>query len=492
MKFSKKVTRKGLIVTFTAAIIAAGSTFLSITKQPVATKAVPTSVSFSTTAQGWTNNQVIDEFDIDTNWNVRLSQKGGTTPPTYYNNGTALRMYGSGVGDGTELLVQPIATNSDQVLRKFVITSSGTSYTPAIKVWTGETEDSLVEVVPAAAWSGTSYTWTGTTNIRFIKLKMVANATTQIRLRNIDLEYDTGTLTYDPITNLDASSMNNYALKVGERFRVAPTISPATAYKGVTLGVSDATAVSVSGMDIIGLKPATGIIITVTSVAQTSGGTNLVDTFTVNVDYETVTVAEALLLPSGTSQIYKVIEAKIEPNYTVTDREILLVDKLDETKTMLIYQYGINPPAVKRYIAEGLISFTATIGTYGGKNQFTSPTITAYTDEVEEFATSILTGDTAGQCNTRFADYKTQVLAFSAAEKDKIQNGTDTNIVNARARYLAWAAALGERPWEAGLVAVNQTVNNESNNINIIFIIIAIFGVALYGLVSFRKRKYNN
>lgn len=84
------------------------------------------------------------------------------------------------------------------------------------------------------------------------------------------------------------------------------------------------------------------------------------------------------------------------------------------------------------------------------------------------------------------------MLAFSAAEKDKIQNGTDTNIVNARARYLAWAAALGERPWEAGLVAVNQTVNNESNNINIIFIIIAIFGVALYGLVSFRKRKYNN
>lgn len=64
-----------MIVTFTAAIIAAGSTFLSITKQPVATKAVPTSVSFSTTAQGWTNNQVIDEFDIDTNWNVRLSQK---------------------------------------------------------------------------------------------------------------------------------------------------------------------------------------------------------------------------------------------------------------------------------------------------------------------------------------------------------------------------------------------------------------------------------
>ncbi|MGI6714325.1 MAG: hypothetical protein ACOX3K_04725 [Bacilli bacterium] len=489
MKLSTKTMKKGLFGALAAGLVVAGSALLLQGREPVGAKAL-TSVSWLASAQGYANAEVVNEFDIDANWNVLLAQKGGTAAPTYYNSGTALRMYGSNVGDGTELFVQPIPTNADQVLRKFVITSSGTSNTPAIKVWVGESEDALVETSPAAAWSGTSYTWTGTTNIRFLKLKMVANSTTQIRLKSIDLDYEAGTMVYDPITTLDASALNNETIKVGDRFRVAPTILPATAYKGVTLAVSDPTALAISGMDLIGLKPATGVTVTVTSVAKTSGGVTLEDTFTVDVDYEVVTVAEALILPTG-STIYKVIDAKIDPTYTVTANSITLVDKVQPDKTILIYSIGINPTAVKRYIAEGTISFTATIGTYGGKNQFTNPNITAYTDEVEEFAVDILTGDTAGQCNTRFAAYKVQVLAFSAAELDKIQNGTDANIANARARYLAWAAALGEKPWEAGAVGLYHNLSNDHTNINLIFVI-SLVVVALTAMVYFRKRKYSN
>lgn len=488
MKLFKRKNIKGIGAIICALIVVIGNAFTLGEKSALQAEAL-TQITWIAKNRFVDKQQVTDD-SLDSNWDVVFSQAGGTAPPTYYANGTAVRMYGSSGGDGSETLIRPSAANSNQVLRKFVLTSASTSYTPTIKVWAGETAGEMVEVV-GAAWSGTSYTWTGAGNDRYIKLKSVAKATTQYRITTIDLEYETTSTTYDPVTSIDASVHAGYDLKIGESLPLTPTILPATANQGFTVAVSNPDAVTVSGTQIIGVSAATNVVVTVTSQGKDAGGDPVSDQFTINVSQATTTVEEALTLTPNTGIIYQVTNAKVGGTYSTTvNREITLVGSVNPTDTILIFKYGINPDNSYRYIPGGVISFKATLGTYGGKNQFTEPTITAYTDPVEEFATSILTGDTAGQCTTRFAAYKDQFLNdFTQIEKDKLQNGTDANIVNARARYLAWATALGEKPWEAGATPV-YTMANHDMNLSFIFVVI-ITVLSLAALTYFRKRRYS-
>ncbi|MGI6714326.1 MAG: hypothetical protein ACOX3K_04730 [Bacilli bacterium] len=207
-------------------------------------------------------------------------------------------------------------------------------------------------------------------------------------------------------------------------------------------------------------------------------------------DPTVTTVAEALTLPAGTGSVYQVNEAQIKDGYNLSaDDQILLVDTLDPEKTIYIQHPGINPLHSYRYIASGVISFTATIEENEGVNVFQNFNLISYTDDVEVFAAAILTGDTADQCVDKFPTFKTQVLAFETLELLKIQNGTDPHIVDARARYLAWAAALGEKPWEAGTVGHIVTDTEKNSNVNAI-IIITIVGCSLVAVVYFHDRKY--
>ncbi|NLI94285.1 MAG: hypothetical protein GX350_00520, partial [Erysipelotrichaceae bacterium] len=101
--------------------------------------------------------------------------------------------------------------------------------------------------------------------------------------------------------------------------------------------------------------------------------------------------------------------------------------------------------------------------------------------------------DVDGQCIDRFDGYKAQVLEFTADELAKLQNGTDTNITNARARYLAWAAHLGQDPYTAGVTPVNQQVSNTNNQTLVLVLIISVVGATLLGsyLIVIKRRKQN-
>ena len=151
--------------------------------------------------------------------------------------------------------------------------------------------------------------------------------------------------------------------------------------------------------------------------------------------------------------------------------------------------YFIPVQVIEGYIAGGTISFKATLGIYSGVNQFTDPIIISYSDDVETFATSILAGDVEGQCETRFAGYKTTVLGFDTAESAKLQNGTDANIVSARARYIAWAANQNENPYSATPLSGTKLTNNNSRNIVMAVVIIGILGLTTILGYYFRKKK---
>ena len=115
-----------------------------------------------------------------------------------------------------------------------------------------------------------------------------------------------------------------------------------------------------------------------------------------------------------------------------------------------MFSYGIQPKESSTILKGGTITLKAKIGAYQGVNQFIEPQIVSYTDRVEEFAASIMVGDTEGQCETRFADYKELVLTFTEVEMTKLQESSNTTIVSALARYTAWALHMSAKPFEEG------------------------------------------
>ena len=72
------------------------------------------------------------------------------------------------------------------------------------------------------------------------------------------------------------------------------------------------------------------------------------------------------------------------------------------------------------------------------------------------------------------------MLGFDTAELAKLQNGTDANIVSARARYIAWAANQNENPYSATPLSGTELTNNNSSNRDLV----AVVSISLIGLTS--------
>ncbi|HPW48331.1 MAG TPA: hypothetical protein PLJ97_03225, partial [Candidatus Saccharibacteria bacterium] len=406
-----------------------------------------------------------------------------------------LRVYSvRATGLGNILSFAPTAANTSKVLTKLTFNATETKYAQPIKIMVGNTSSTMTEVV-GQAFSGTVYTYTNNDGFKYFSLTNAyegGSSNLQIRLSSISFDYRDDITAYDPVASL-TTNFTATQFAIGEEYTFSPTILPAGANQSfVVSSLSPAIQVTGSKIKVIGV--ATSVVVTITTVGKNASDQTISQDVTFNTFQATTTVAEALTLTPDGKIVYLVENALVSDGYnTQYDRQIQLVDTVEPTKNILIFKYGINPLNSYRYIAGGTISFKATLGIYSGVNQFTDPIIISYSDDVETFATSILAGDVEGQCETRFAGYKTTVLGFDTAESAKLQNGTDANIVSAKARYEAWAAHLGENPYTDG--SSGSLAETTSNNNSLPFaIIVSILGLTVVaGLYLQRsKRKEEN
>ena len=98
-------------------------------------------------------------------------------------------------------------------------------------------------------------------------------------------------------------------------------------------------------------------------------------------------------------------------------------------------------------------------------------------------------------CGTKFPDCKSMYLNnLSADEKTTFRgyaSSENTQFKNAYDRYVAWAAALGEKPWESGRVSSAIRLTESMSGSNVVTIVIAISTVCLAafgGYFIFKKK----
>lgn len=108
-------------------------------------------------------------------------------------------------------------------------------------------------------------------------------------------------------------------------------------------------------------------------------------------------------------------------------------------------------------------------------------------------AEKIMETDTEMQCVTKFPEMKALVVQLSEGQLEYFQStGDETLMVNARARYLAWAAYLGDNDAYGngtGSSARSTTTNSSSNNVAAIALICVIGITTLVGYYFINKKR---
>lgn len=247
----------------------------------------------------------------------------------------------------------------------------------------------------------------------------------------------------------------------------------------------------------VSINPSTGAYTTsgygsaTITATLTVGGTDYTHTGTILVN-GIATIAQAIAtsnsLASNATTLYKVT---LTGTPTITEITSASITVSDGTDSIMIYGgYDWVPTNMAHAIIGGRMSVTGNIQNYKGTTpEIVVPTVNSYTDDVQDFATSILIGDTEGQCVTRFADYKETVLNFTTDELNKFQTSTFGDIPAARARYLAWAMNQNENPYSATPLSGTKLTNNNSRNNVMAVVIIGTLGLTTILGYYFLKKK---
>lgn len=479
---------KMLLAPFAVFSLALGVSISLTTPQGIAVHAA----DYLNNTYSFTGSGELGTKELDSNWSITGEKGTAQTAPALYD--TELRVYSvRATGLGNILSFAPTAANTSKVLTKLTFNAKTASYAQPIKIMVGNTSSTMTEVV-GQAFSGTVYTYTNSDGFKYFSLTnaftdTVGKKNLQIILSSIGFDYKDDITAYDPVASL-TTNFTATQFAIGEEYTFSPTILPAGANQSfVVSSLSPAIQVTGSKIKVIGV--ATSVVVTITTAGKNASDQTISQDVTFNTFQATTTVAEALTLTPDGKIVYLVENALVSNGYnTQNDRQIQLVDTVEPTKNILIFKYEINPLNSYRYIAGGTISFKATLGIYSGVNQFTDPIIISYSDDVETFATSILAGDVEGQCEKRFAGYKTTVLGFDTVESAKLQNGTDANIVSARDRYIAWAANQNENPYSTTPLSGTKLTNNNSRNNVMAVVIIGTLGlITILGYYFLKKKK---
>lgn len=109
-------------------------------------------------------------------------------------------------------------------------------------------------------------------------------------------------------------------------------------------------------------------------------------------------------------------------------------------------------------------------------------------------ANFIMAENTEGQCTTRFALAKAQLLKLSAAQLEYFKTGaqdeTATLLTDARARYVAWSVYLGESNiYGAGGGSPRIDINTEKDNTISVAVAIGVIGLTAMAGYYFLTRK---
>lgn len=386
---------------------------------------------------------------------------------------------------GGRLLIEPTSTNSDYkiIAVEFNLTKS---FTFDIAVGSVSADSNDLDVVQSYTTSpGTGVkSYSDPNGFRYFSIQ---NTGGTLQVDDLVVKYKEFPSNYDDVLSL-SSNFTRESIAVGESVAITPTILPGGANQAFGLSTSS-DKVQILGSSIIGLAEGTNVKVLITTVGKTADGVSLTEEITFDVLLATTTVAEALTLPVGNT-VYLIENAKVINGFnTQDDRQIELVDSVDPTKKILVFSYGIQPKESYNYIEGGTITFKAKIGEYKGVNQFIEPQVVSYTDRVEEFAASIMTGDAEGQCETRFADYKELVLTFTEIEMTKLEESQNTVIQSALARYTAWAVHMGAKPFEEGAAGQSIISQNNDNSLTATIIIGVIGLTTLAGYYFLQKKK---
>lgn len=247
----------------------------------------------------------------------------------------------------------------------------------------------------------------------------------------------------------------------------------------------------------VSINPSTGAYTTsgygsaTITATLTVGGTDYSHTGTILVN-GIATIAQAIAtsnsLASDATTLYKVT---LTGTPTITEITYNSITVSDGTDSIMIYGgYDWVPTNMAHAIIGGRMSVTGNIQNYKGTTpEIVVPTVNSYTDDVQDLATSILIGDTEGQCVTRFADYKETVLNFTTDELNKFKTSTFGDIPAARARYLAWAINQNENPFSAESLSGAKLTNNNSRNNVMAVVIIGTLGLTIILGYYFLKKK---
>jgi hypothetical protein len=132
------------------------------------------------------------------------------------------------------------------------------------------------------------------------------------------------------------------------------------------------------------------------------------------------------------------------------------------------------------------------VDTDNNSNDFSVTTPTPFNSALG-IADKIMAEDTDMQCVTKFPEMKALVVQLSEGQLEYFQStGDETLMVNARARYLAWAAYLGDNDAYGngtGSTARSTTTNSSSNNVAAIALIGVIGITSLVGYYFINKKR---
>jgi hypothetical protein len=232
----------------------------------------------------------------------------------------------------------------------------------------------------------------------------------------------------------------------------------------------------------------TGTTVTVTSTETGVTGTSFSIVLKLTPTQAIAAVAGASLTSGKNLSGNYIVDGTVK---TVTDATNHRFVVTDGTKD--VYAYGYSSVSVTDLCVGGTISVYCTLGAYTNTystdslTELSSITIQSNVNPAETFANWMMeTARDAETCSAKWTEAKAKFAALVTEQKTLFLSGSSVEvIVNARARYNAWAAANGET-----VSASNVSMMNESTAV-IAVAVVSVLGLLTLAGVMVMRKKHN-
>jgi hypothetical protein len=230
----------------------------------------------------------------------------------------------------------------------------------------------------------------------------------------------------------------------------------------------------------------TGTTVTVTSTETGVTGTSFSIVLKLTPTQAIAAVTGAGLATGKNLAGNYIVEGSVK---TVTDSTNHRFVVTDGTKD--VYAYGYSSVSVTDLCVGGTVSVYCTLGAYTNTystdslTELSSITIQSNVNPAETFANWMMeTARDAETCSAKWTEAKAKYAALVTEQKTLFLSGSSVEvIVNARARYNAWATANGE-----AVSASNVSMMNESTAVIAVAVVSVLGLLTLAGVMVVRKK----